>query len=173
LQCGQRKSFTLYLHGNGRKQTPQPIFDRGEPFARDLCLCSCLLFTFGACIGVALFDIGRTAIFSRLPPTPIEDFLGSHDLAPKYSAPKKLLALQELLPNTGGKSLKGIASNVLGPGGKPVRLLIVSFDYDTNRAVFFSLRSRRKEGRMGRRATRQCHSCRSCSCIDKRADSLL
>jgi hypothetical protein len=58
-------------------------------------------------------------------------------LGPKYSAEEKLPAIERLLPNTGDKPLQGSANGIAGPGGMPVHLLIVGFDYDRNRAVFF------------------------------------
>ena len=78
----------------------------------------------------------RQAIFS---PTkkPLDVILGPIGLAPKYSAAAKLIALQSLMPNTGGKPVGGILNDITGPSGMPVHLLIVSFDYDQNRAVFF------------------------------------
>jgi len=42
-----------------------------------------------------------------------------------------------LLPKTGDSSLAGSTNGVIGPGGAPVQLLIIGFDYDSNRAVFF------------------------------------
>lgn len=78
----------------------------------------------------------RRAIFS---PTkkPLDAILGPRGLGPKYSAAGKLTALQNLMPNTGGKAVAGILNDVTRPSGMPVHLLIVSFDYDQNRAVFF------------------------------------
>ena len=58
-------------------------------------------------------------------------------IGPKYSAEAKLPAIERLLPQTGAKPLQGITETTLGPGGKPVRLLIVGFDYERNRAVYF------------------------------------
>lgn len=57
---------------------------------------------------------------------------------PKYSAGKKLPALEKQLPNTGGKCLNGITSKIVSKRSKkPVHILMTSFDYDRNRAVFF------------------------------------
>ncbi len=56
---------------------------------------------------------------------------------PRYSAMAKLPAIQRLLPRTGDEPLANAADAIMGPGGKTVHLLIVGFDYDTNRAVFF------------------------------------
>jgi len=58
-------------------------------------------------------------------------------IGPKYSAAAKLPALERLLPETGDRPLAGATSGVIGPGGSPVHLIIVGFDYDRNRAVFF------------------------------------
>jgi len=58
-------------------------------------------------------------------------------IGPKYSAAAKLPALQALLPNTGAAPLAGCMAALAGPGGEAVHLLIVGFDYDSNRAVFF------------------------------------
>jgi len=83
----------------------------------------------------------RRAIFS---PTEIlkyrlakwTGFLASY--FPKYSAPKKLPALEKVLKQTGKDCLNGITSNILSvQSGKPVHLVITSFDYDRNAATFF------------------------------------
>ena len=58
-------------------------------------------------------------------------------MGPKYSAANKLVALETLLPQTGKRPIAGITENLTAPGGGPVRLLIVGFDYDLNRATFF------------------------------------
>lgn len=58
-------------------------------------------------------------------------------MGPKYSASTKLPAIERLLPKTGDNPLAGSMKNVKGPNGSPVHLLIVGFDYDINRAVFF------------------------------------
>ena len=58
-------------------------------------------------------------------------------VGPKYSAFAKLPALERLLPKSGDEPLAGAVSKVIGPNGSPVHLLIVGFDYDRNRAVFF------------------------------------
>ena len=78
----------------------------------------------------------RRSIFSptRSPWRPIYNLLG---IGPKYSAAAKLTAIHSLLPTTGNKVLPDVAQTILGHSGQPVHLLIVGFDYDTNRAVFF------------------------------------
>jgi uncharacterized protein len=58
-------------------------------------------------------------------------------IGPKYSAEAKLPAIERLLPQTGAKPLQGITETTLGPRGQPVRLLVVGFDYELNRAVYF------------------------------------
>lgn len=86
----------------------------------------------------------RRSIFS--PTTSIGDEILQHTLGigPKYSARAKLPAIERLLPKTGNSPLANLADGVTGPGGKPVHLLIVGFDYDRNRAVFF--RSAKADG---------------------------
>lgn len=56
---------------------------------------------------------------------------------PRFSTQKKLEALQALLPESGGDTLPAVAAGVVGAGGKPLHVLIVSFDYDRNIATFF------------------------------------
>ena len=58
-------------------------------------------------------------------------------MGPKYSAAAKLPAIERLLPKTGDAPLAGCMAGVNGPGGAPVHLLIVGFDYDFDRAVYF------------------------------------
>jgi len=80
----------------------------------------------------------RESIFS---PTHSSGDRVLHDLTgmgPKYSEENKLSALQNALPKTGTVPLVRAASG-LGRAGATddVHLLIVGFDYDRNRAVFF------------------------------------
>jgi hypothetical protein len=57
---------------------------------------------------------------------------------PKYSAQKKLPALQRLLPASGGMKLTEVAAPIAGANsGKPLHILIAGFDYDRNIAAFF------------------------------------
>ncbi|HLY45973.1 MAG TPA: patatin-like phospholipase family protein [Stellaceae bacterium] len=79
----------------------------------------------------------RRSIFS--PTTSLGDNLLQTVLGvgPKYSANAKLPAIERLLPTTGDSPLAGAMDGVVGPAGKPVHLLIVGFDYDRNRAIFF------------------------------------
>jgi len=58
-------------------------------------------------------------------------------LGPKYSAEAKRLAIERLLPRTGGTLMNGIANGIIGAGGAPVHVLIVGFNYDRNLATFF------------------------------------
>jgi uncharacterized protein len=81
----------------------------------------------------------RRSIFS--PTTSIGDSVlqSTLGIGPKYSTAAKLPAIERLLPNTGDRPLDGAtaSADVRGPGGSPVHLVIVGFDYDRNRAVFF------------------------------------
>lgn len=57
---------------------------------------------------------------------------------PKYSAEDKLPALENVLPDKGKVALTSAAAGVRRPGtNADVHLLIIGFDYDTNRATFF------------------------------------
>ena len=80
----------------------------------------------------------RKSIFS---PTSSWGDLALRDLTgmgPKYSADAKLPAIQALLPLCREKTLKDAATGIRRSGAKAdLRLLIVGFDYDRNRAVFF------------------------------------
>jgi hypothetical protein len=71
----------------------------------------------------------RRSIFS--PTTSIGDIVlhSTLGIGPKYSASAMLPAIDS--------PLAGSMQNVVGPSGSPVHLLIVGFDYDRNRAVFF------------------------------------
>ena len=62
---------------------------------------------------------------------------GLLNLGPKYSAQHKYGAIRRLIPKTGDMRLAGIANRIIGPNAEPVHILIVGFDYDRNRAVFF------------------------------------
>jgi patatin-like phospholipase len=79
----------------------------------------------------------RRSIFS--PTTSLGDSVlrSTLGIGPKYSANAKLPAIERLLPRTGDSPLAGSMNGVVGPSGSPVHLLIVGFDYDRNRAVFF------------------------------------
>lgn len=88
----------------------------------------------------------RRSIFS--PTTKLGDALLHSILGvgPKYSAGAKLPAIEQLLPETGDKPLAGSTKDVIGPNGSAVHLLIVGFDYDRNRAVFFRSASAGRPG---------------------------
>jgi hypothetical protein len=88
----------------------------------------------------------RRSIFS--PTTSIGDIVlhSTLGVGPKYSASAKLPAIERLLPTTGDSPLAGSMQNVVGPSGSPVHLLIVGFDYDRNRAVFFRSASAGRPG---------------------------
>jgi uncharacterized protein len=88
----------------------------------------------------------RRSIFSptsSIGDTLLHSILG---VGPKYSAAAKLPAIERLLPNTGDRPLAGTADGIPGPNGAPVHLLIVGFDYDRNRAVFFRSAAASKAG---------------------------
>jgi hypothetical protein len=78
----------------------------------------------------------RRLIFSptRSPWRPIYKLVG---LGPKYSAAAKLAVIRSLLPTAGNQALPYVVQAIPGASGQPVHLLIVGFDYDTNRATFF------------------------------------
>lgn len=84
-----------------------------------------------------LSEQNRRALFSPtkiLIDKAVSDVLG---FGPTHSTAAKLQAIIKFLPRTGGKPLVGIAKDIIGPGGSPVHLLIIGFDYDRNRATFF------------------------------------
>ena len=91
----------------------------------------------------------RRSIFSptsSLADQALEALIG---LGPKYSAEAKLTALQRILANTGSLPLDGITTGLRRSGSaNDVRLLIVGFDYDRTRAVFF--RSTESDGGYGK-----------------------
>lgn len=88
----------------------------------------------------------RRSIFS--PTTSVVDpvLRSTLGIGPKYSAVAKLPAIERLAPRMGDRPLAGSMNGVVGPGGLPVHLLIVGFDYDRNRAVFFRSASAAKPG---------------------------
>jgi len=93
-----------------------------------------------------LDETKRRSIFS--PTTSIGDIVlhSTLGIGPKYSASAKLPAIERLLPKTGDSPLAGTLNSVIGPIGSPVHLLIVGFDYDRNRAVFFRSASAGRPG---------------------------
>ena len=58
-------------------------------------------------------------------------------IGPKYATEPKLHALKRLLPTAGSQPLADLPAKLVGPQGAPLRVLIVGFDYDHDRAVFF------------------------------------
>jgi uncharacterized protein len=94
--------------------------------------------TLGEILAFFLDEAQRKSVFSKT------ESLGDrilHDLSglgPKYSAENKLPALERVLPSRGILPLKTAAAHLLRPrSGEPLVALIVSFDYDRNRATFF------------------------------------
>jgi hypothetical protein len=79
----------------------------------------------------------RRSIFSPTTNVGDEVLRAILHMGPKYSASAKLPAIERLLPKTGDAPLEDSMKAVIGPNGSPVHLLIVGFDYDRNRAVFF------------------------------------
>ena len=55
----------------------------------------------------------------------------------KYDAAGKLDGLRQALPVCGDRRLSEVAKETPGHLGKPVHLLVMGFDYDSNRGVFF------------------------------------
>lgn len=87
----------------------------------------------------ALFgdESARNEIFVRLPPWERMPHM-LLDLGPKYRASAKLAGLRRRLAPTGDTPLDRLAQAIQRPGGpKPPDYLIVGFDFDTQRAVFF------------------------------------
>lgn len=58
-------------------------------------------------------------------------------IGPKYSTKAKLPAIQKLLSKHGNEAMPLVASSIKRGGRKDIHLLIVGFDYDRTRAVFF------------------------------------
>jgi hypothetical protein len=79
----------------------------------------------------------RELIFSPTKSWGDEALRATLQVGPKYSAAAKLPAFETLLKRTGNLPLAGIAAAIPGASGDPVRLFIVGFDYDYNRATMF------------------------------------
>jgi hypothetical protein len=93
--------------------------------------------TLAEMLGFLLDQQKREAMFSptdHLLDKLLEATLG---FGPKYSADAKLVALEGLMPKRGARPIAGITADIPGQSGAPVRLMIVGFDYDFNRAGFF------------------------------------
>ena len=85
----------------------------------------------------------RQSLFST-GGTSLDDLLHLADFGPKYATKPKLLALERLMPKTGLTAMNTVTAGLRGAGGDDLRVLIVGFDYDRERAVFF--RSRQSGG---------------------------
>ena len=79
----------------------------------------------------------RNAIFSKINPWKYMVLRALAHFAPRYSADRKLIALRAGMPRYGNLPLSKVTSGLHGHGGEEIRVLITSFDYDRNRAVFF------------------------------------
>lgn len=79
----------------------------------------------------------RRSIFSPTKNPGDEALRSLLDIGPKYSSTAKLPAIERFLPATGDAPLAGCLDQVIGPNKLPVHALIIGFDYDRNRAVFF------------------------------------
>lgn len=83
-------------------------------------------------------EAARRSVFSKtnsLGDRALHELTG---LGPKYSAENKLAALQNALPNTGNVPLDKVVSGIRRSGSSnDLHLLIIGFDYDSNRATFF------------------------------------
>lgn len=79
----------------------------------------------------------RKAIFSPTASVANQTLEALAGIGPKYSAENKLPALQSLLPNHGNLPMTEAAAGIKRQGKADVHLLIVGFDYDRNRAIFF------------------------------------
>jgi len=86
----------------------------------------------------ALFEseANRQMIFSPTSSLPNLALHAAFGVGAKYSAAAKLPALESLLPVTGRRPLHDIIPDVFGPGGTPVHILIIAFDYNRNAATF-------------------------------------
>ena len=108
----------------------------------------CLIenFTPGQILDFFMDETKRRSVFSTtssLGDRILEDLL---KMGPKYSAAKKLTALQGVLKNQGNKALGDAVKGLAGQRGKgdDLHVLIVGFDYDRCRAAFF--RSKQTSG---------------------------
>ena len=91
----------------------------------------------GTLLGYFMNQSNRHAIFSPTSSWGDKALEATLKIGPKYSAAAKLPALENLMPRTGNMRMNGITTGLNGPAGDPVRLMIVGFDYDRNRAAFF------------------------------------
>jgi patatin-like phospholipase/acyl hydrolase len=88
---------------------------------------------------IALFDqqANRQAIFANT--SPIENLLSHIPIFPKYSTAGKLAGLTKVFGAAGAQPLASLTGPAWAqsPNGQDVKILIVAFDYDANRARFF------------------------------------
>lgn len=92
----------------------------------------------GDLLGYFLDEDKRRSIFSSTSSWGDKALEALTGLGPKYSAENKLPALQTLLPKAGNLPLADAANNIKRSAtGAAVRLLVVGFDYDRNKATFF------------------------------------
>jgi len=100
----------------------------------------CLLenFTLGKILAYFNDEAQRKAIFSpshSVPDRVLHELTG---LGPKYSAEDKLPALRRVLVNTGDQALAKVVAGIRRRGAKEdLHALMIGFDYDRNRAMFF------------------------------------
>ena len=95
-------------------------------------------YTLGDLLAFFMDETKRRSIFS--PTGSIADAVLESVLhfGPKYSAKRKLVAIEAMLPTMGTKPLTQVVTGVRRQTSKvDVHLLITGFDYDRNRANFF------------------------------------
>ena len=100
----------------------------------------CLLenFTLAAILAFFNDEAQRKAIFS--PTKSVEDHVlrDLTGLGPKYDTKNKLVALQKALADTGDQPLGMAVAGIRRAGAdRDLHALMIGFDYDRNRAVFF------------------------------------
>jgi hypothetical protein len=80
----------------------------------------------------------RKSVFSKTDSIGDQVLHAVLGIGPKYSAHDKLAALQSVLSAHGGQLLSDAVAGIRGPNTPDgIHALIVAFDYDANRAVFF------------------------------------
>ncbi len=90
-------------------------------------------------LGYFLDEKKRSSIFFKLTPLQklrycLADLAG---IGPRYSAEAKLRAIQELLPKHGSDPMPFVANSIKERSRGKLHIMIVGFDYDQRRAVFF------------------------------------
>ncbi len=93
--------------------------------------------TLGDILNLFRDEANRRAIFSPTQNPGDQALQKLAGIGPKYSMRAKLPALERLLPLSGDKPLRQVAAGLMGPAGGQVHLLVIGFDYDRNRAMFF------------------------------------